>query len=392
MAVRVRPGESRELALLLAATAGDPDRAAVRELMAGPLDWTRLTRLAVSSHATPGIWAVVSAFPDLPQEARALQSIAVVNDFRRHHIRNLVARVVGDLAEEGIEVLVLKGAALLAGGVSSAPARTMSDIDILVTAGSPEDAWRACLARGWTLLDLSWTEELYRRHHHLPPLLDPEGINMGLEVHRVLVLGMERLGIDLAAILARSREVSVGGVSVRVPSTEDLLFHDCVHFAWSNKLQKGAWRAFSDAHVITSDPAFSWDRFVQVVMETRGQQCCYWTLRLGRVLADLPVPDEVLRSLDPSSGGVFSGLLERHFVRQILEPSAEAAVSDRVRRWLWHTAMKDGSASDPSVNPWYLGAVDVPREPDAKPPAPPRGALRAVVSTAGYLAGLVARR
>jgi hypothetical protein len=54
--------------------------------------------------------------------------------------------------------------------------------------------------------------------------------------------------------------------------------------------------------------------------------------------------------------------------------------------------MKDGSASDPSVNPWYIGAVDVPREPDEKPPAPPRGALRAAVSTAGYLAGLVARR
>lgn len=389
-ALKVRAGESRELALMLAASAGDPDSDAVRQLMAGPLDWSQLTQLAVRSHATPGIWAVVSAFPDLPDEAKALQSLAVVNDFRRHHIRNLVARVVSDLAAEGIDVLVLKGAALLVGGVTRPPARTMSDIDVLVTGGSPEAAWRVCLARGWKLVDPAWTEDLYRQHHHLPPLRDPDGIDVGLEVHRSMLLGIERLGVDMTAILARSREVVVRGVAIRVPSTEDLLLHDCLHFAWSNKLHHAAWRAFSDAHAITSDPAFSWARFLDVATASRAQQCCYWTLRLGRVLADLSVPDDVLHGLDPSSGGAFSSLLERHFVRQVLEPSAEAAVSERVRRWLWHVAMHDRRAPDPSSNPWNVGAVEVPREEGLAVPAP-RGAFRAAVSTAGYLAGLVTR-
>jgi hypothetical protein len=126
--------------------------------MAGRLDWAVLTRLAIESHATTGLWDVVSRFPDLPDEAETLQSLAVLNDFRRYHIRSLVARVAKELRVVGIEVLALKGAALLSGGVARPALRTMSDIDLLVVKGSPEEAWRVCQSNGWTLLDEAWTE------------------------------------------------------------------------------------------------------------------------------------------------------------------------------------------------------------------------------------------
>lgn len=389
-APKLHPRESREQALMLAATGGDPQRESVRTLMSGPLDWANLTRLAINSHATPGIWAVVSAYPNLPREAQALQSLAVVNDFRRYHIRSLVARVVADLRAVGIEVLVLKGAALLVGGVTRPLARTMSDIDVLVTKGSPEQAWRLCVDRGWTLVDPAWTEEVYRTHHHLPPLVDPDGIQVGLEVHRSLLLGTERLGIDVAAIRERSREVDVGGVAVRVPSVEDLLLHDCLHFAWSNKLQHSSWRAFADAHLIVGDDSFDWDRFVAVAMSTRARQCCYWTLRLGRLLADLTVPDRVLATLNPRQGGLLAPLLERHFVSQILDPEAEAALAERARRWLWYAALHERGTRDRGNNPWNVGAVEVPGE--GPQVTAPRGALRAAASTVGYLTRLVTSR
>lgn len=389
-APKLHPRESREQALMLAATGGDPQRESVRSLMSGPIDWAALTRLAVNAHATPGIWAVVSAYPGLPREAQALQSLAVVNDFRRYHIRSLVGRVVGELREAGIEVLALKGAALLVGGVNRDLSRTMSDIDILVTKGSPEKAWRVCVENGWTMVDPTWTEDVYATHHHLPPLLDPDGIQVGLEVHRALLLGIEHLGIDVAAIRDRSRQVDVGGVPVRVPSAEDLLLHDCLHFAWSNKLQHGSWRAFADAHLIVSDARFDWDRFLSVALATRARQCCYWTLRLAHVLADLPVPDHVLATLDPRLGGSWAGLLERHFVRQILDPEAEVQISERVRRWLWYAALHERGTSDRGTNPWNVGAVEVPGEGPSK--TAPRGALKAALSTVGYLTGLVTSR
>jgi hypothetical protein len=373
---------SPEMALLMAASGGDPASQPVRTLMAGRLDWTELTRLAVQAHATPGLWQVISAFPNLPAEAYTLQSLAVVNDFRRYHIRSLTARVSRDLAAEGIDVLALKGAALLAGGVSRPASRTMSDIDLLVVRGSPERAWKICRANGWTLVDEALMEELYQSHHHLAPLLDPDGVTIGLELHRKLLPGVDRLGVDVNAIVSRSRVVQVGDVPVRVPSVEDLLLHSCLHFAWSNKLRTGVWRTFADVHSIIGDPAFAWDRFVSLATTRRSKQCCYWTLRLGRVIADVNVPDDVLKQLDPTSGGRLSKLLERHFAIQIADPGAEAAVAQRARRWLWFAGMRESVASREADALWNEGSLEVSREDSNG--TPQRGALRAALATCEY--------
>jgi hypothetical protein len=378
------------MALLLAASRGDPSSEAVRRLMAGRLDWVELTRLAVESHATVGLWEVVSTFPNLPGEAEVLQSLAVVDDFRRYHIRSLVARVSRELEREGIQVLALKGAALLVGGVSHPISRTMSDIDLLVVKGSPETAWALCRSHGWTLVDEAWTEELYRGHHHLPPLLDPDGVSIGLELHRALLPGLDDLGIDVNDIVARSRVVQVGDTPVRVPSVEDLLLHACLHFAWANKLRRGALRAYVDAHAILSDPAFDWDRFVRAVTSRRAKQCCYWTLRLGRAVADLGVPDDVLARLDPLQGGRFATLLERHFTTQLSDMSADASIAERVQRWLWFEALRERSRSDESDRLWNVGALEIPQV-GGSAPRPKRGALRAALRTCGYFARLVSR-
>jgi hypothetical protein len=380
---------SPEMALLMAASRGDPSREVVRRLMAGRLNWRELTRLAVESHATPGLWQVVSSFPDLPAEASALQSLAVLHDFRRYHIRSLTARVTRELSRAGIEVLALKGAALLVGGVARPTPRTMADIDLLVIRGSPDEAWRICRANGWTLVDNAWTAELYQGHHHLAPLLDPDGVTVGLELHRRLLPSVDRLGVDVGAIVARSRVVQVRDVPVRVPSVEDLLFHACLHFAWSNKLVHGVWRAFADVHAILADATFDWDRFVSVPTSRRAKQSCYWTLRLGRAVADLSVPDDVLQRLDPSSGGPFANFFERHFTLQITDPGAQEALAHRARRWLWFAAMQEPSSSSEADEVWNEGALQVPGEDNY--PRAPRGALSAALSSCGYFIRLIRR-
>jgi hypothetical protein len=357
--------------------------------MSKPLDWERLTRLAVESHATPRLWDVVSAFPDLPPEAQALQVIAAVNEFRLYHIRSMLVRTVTDLREAGVEVVLLKGAALLAGAVAKPTQRTMVDIDLLVSSGSPDVAWQVSQAKGWRIGD-SMTTEAYREHHHLPPLVDSEGIGIGLELHRSLLPGIERLGLDADALLARSRTIRMGQTELRVPSREDLLLHACLHFAWSNKLSRGAWRTFADVHAIASDPQFDWTRFLDVVTTRRMRQSCYWTLRMGERLADLQVPAEVLKRLDPLSGGWLGPLLERHFACRIANPEAMAMVAERVLRWGWFAAMRESSTSGEADEIWWEGHVETSER--QRPAATrTRGPFRRVIGTASYIAQLAVR-
>ncbi len=385
--VKLESYAAPEAALLLVSTSGDPANATVRRLMERPINWPLLTRLAFESHATVGLWGVISGYSGLPKEARALQGLALLNDFRRHHIRGLAARVTRELKSEGIEVLVLKGAALLVGGVARPIARTMSDIDLLVVGGSPDNAWQVCRRNGWALVDESFTQEMYRDHHHLPPLLDPDGINVGLELHRTLLPGLSRLGVDVGAIISRSRIVVVDGTEVRVPAVEDLLLHACLHFAWSNKLRHSAWRAFADAHAIVADPSFDWDRFLATARSRRARLCCYWTLRLGRAVADLDVPDRVLKELDPSSGGPIGTLLERHFAIQLADHAAEEEIAERVQRWLWLTAFGERTRSREAKHLMSLGALELPQRGASA--RPPRGPLVAGLRTFRYFAKLV---
>jgi hypothetical protein len=379
---------SPEAALLLAASSGEPSRRRIRELMAGPLDWPRLTRLAIESHATPGLWNVVSAFPNLPKESEALQTVAVLNDLRRYHIRSLVGSTIRDLRQAGVEVLVLKGAALLAGAIDNATPRTMSDIDMLVYQGSPEHAWRICQSKGWIIADPAATEGLYSEHHHLPPLVDSSGIGVGLELHRRLLSGVDRLGLDIPAFLSRSRTVTVGATEVRVPSREDVLLHACLHFAWSNKLSRGAWTTYADVHAIIADPSFSWERFLALATTTRRvRQCCYWTLRMGARVADLSVPEEVLARLDSSAGGPFGTLLERHFACRIANPDEASRVAERVQRWCWFAALRESSTSGEADVVWVQGDVEQP-EQSGHVVMQRRGPVRALIGTVSYLSRL----
>lgn len=376
------------MALLLASSRGDPDRDVIKRLMAGRLNWPLLTQLAIDAHATPGLWEVVSSYPNLPDEVGRLQEVAVWNDLRRFHIRSLVAKLSQQLRNEGIEVLALKGAAFLAGAVARPTPRTMSDIDLLVLNGAPERAWNICRSNGWSLVDESWTEERYRTHHHLPPLVDPDGVRIGLELHRTLLAGVDRLGLDTLAFVKRARSVDVNNVRVMVPSVEDLLLHNCLHFAWSNKLRRGAWRAYADAHSVVSDPNFSWGRFVDVATSRRMRQSCYWTLRLGKVVADLNVPDDVLVALDPSSGGRLAGLLERHFATQLSALQTDDPVAERAQRWLWFMAMRERSTSREANELWNEGALQVLGDGDATS-RPHRGVVRAAMDSWGYFVRLL---
>ena len=128
---------------------------------------------------------------------------------------------------------------------------------------------------------------------------------------------------------------------------------------------------------------------MSVATTRRAKQCCYWTLRLGRVVAEVSVPDDVLKRLDPSSGGPLANFLERHFSIQIADPGAEDAVAQRVRRWLWFAAMREPSRSREAEALWNEGSLDVPGE-DANHP-PQRGALRAALATSGYFIKLISR-
>lgn len=375
--------------MLLCACGGTADE--LRARVQSPLDWSRLARVAASFQAAAPLWHRLSETPGmvLPPDARALQSVAVLSVYRVWHIRALLERVVQRLGTEGIEVMLLKGASLLATSAATACPRSMSDLDLLVVRGSPERAWDACRDAGWTLLDHAWTPALYRSHHHLAPLRDPKRIGVGLELHRALFPDGCPLRVDVAAMLRRSSRVQLGNERVLVQAPEDLLLHVCLHFAWSHAMESAAWRTFADIGTVVADSRFAWPRFLEVVRPTRGASACYWALRLAAAAASIDVPRDVLNTLRPSFPSALGVCLERHFLAQSALADAPAEkLSQRVREFLWDTAVRPRASGHGAVRPWHFGPRTLVEETGVsadKAKAPAEHAFSTAITTIGYL-------
>jgi hypothetical protein len=349
-----RPDGWQEARLVFLTAAGPRADERMRDLLAGELDWSLVGWLAERENATRHLHRRLAAIaPDrMPAELRAaLHQRALVTEFRQSYLQQRLEEAVRTLAQAGIDVLLLKGAALVQSVYRSFEDRPMGDLDLLVHREQAWDAQRLLCAHGWARLHARNPDEYYEGHSHLPPLDDARGTGIGLELHTDLFVEGHPFRLQPAQIWSAADAVDVGGVRVFVPSITHLLLHNCLHFAWSHLLQHGAWRCFLDTGTLLASGRVDWDDFLAVAHETRAATCSYWTLRLARVLADIAVPERVLEALRPPRPRGLEGMIERHFVACLLPPESRCP-SERIGEWFWEAAIRPRWSGHRNVRPW----------------------------------------
>jgi hypothetical protein len=341
-------------------TAGGPAcDARIRALLADPLDWARVTALAGAENALAPVWERVS--DGLPEVAGTeLRRGAWVAEFRQGWLEERLDAALAVLRDEGVDVVLLKGAAMARGVHRSFSARPMRDADLLVR---PDDAWRAqrlLLEAGWAPADPASApaeaDARYRDHHHLPTLVDGRGTGLGLELHTALFPPGHPFRVDAADVWARAQRLDRG---VQVPSPEDLVIHLAIHFVWSHQARSGAWRCFRDLAALAAEGGVHWGALVELARDARAGSCCYWALRLARAAAAVPVPAAVLEELRPRARAGALALLERHFLAGLL-PEGRACPSVRLARAAWVAAVQPQRAGHGRVRPWGFDDAPTP--------------------------------
>lgn len=141
------------------------------------------------------------------------------------------------LAPLGVPLVLLKGTAYAAAGLSPAVGRTIGDLDILVPREALETVEGALLANGWALLkDDAYDDSYYRRWmHELPPLVRVESGRL-IDVHHTILPPTARPTPDAAAMLAEAVPLG-GGWSVLSP--EDMVIHSAAHLFADGDLAGG---------------------------------------------------------------------------------------------------------------------------------------------------------
>jgi hypothetical protein len=141
------------------------------------------------------------------------------------------------LVPTGMPVVLLKGTAFVATGLSAGQGRQIGDLDILVPRERIDEAEAALIAAGWEWVKPDpYDDDYYRRWmHELPPLIHRERDRM-IDVHHTILPLTARITPDAAALIERSVTLENG---LRVPAPEDLVIHAAAHLIADGDLQGG---------------------------------------------------------------------------------------------------------------------------------------------------------
>lgn len=222
-------GYSPEISLLLAclrpsAVGSQPTRG-----VSGSLDWERFLDLC-SWHRVSGLVHEAMSPRGGPVEMPEWVSARLERRYERAARRAIrlnheLGRVLSALVDRGIEVVLLKGAALVHTVYADPALRPMGDLDLLVPEDRLDDAERVVLGLGYEFFDSPEARALAReKHRHYPRLTKEEG-RYAVELHRHIVEKGSPLNFDVAELWSSARPVPPDGSRLRVLSAEDQLVH-----------------------------------------------------------------------------------------------------------------------------------------------------------------------
>lgn len=267
---------------------------------------------------------------------------ARMRGLRRHSllrsmlVRASAAEAIGALTTAGIDVMVLKGAALASTVYDDAALRPMLDADLLLRPATVPAADRVVRSLGYQGRPVAESRHLVMRHGVNYTRADGAELDLHWMAHRALAPpGMSRTfprlpwdaGLAADEWWDRARTIELmRGVPVLAPSATDLLVHVCLHGAFGGFDARIRWVADADATLRAEGAAVDWDGLVDQAARRRVSHTLGDALHYLRQQQDLPVPGEVVERLAAAPSSPRRGLAERWSTRPL--PRRAAVVGD----------------------------------------------------------------
>ena len=154
------------------------------------------------------------------------------------------------LASVDCPVVLLKGTAFVAAGLSAGRGRAVGDTDILVPRAALAEVERALLGAGWEWVKPDPYDDQYYREwmHELPPLIHRERDRI-VDVHHTILPLTARVRPDAEALIADALPLG-NGLSVLSPA--DMIVHAAAHLFADGDLSGGL-RNLWDIHCLVEE-------------------------------------------------------------------------------------------------------------------------------------------
>jgi hypothetical protein len=274
---------------------------------AGSIDFKSLTKLEWDSVIQQSIRHSVSAL--FYRRLKKLSSEAPIPDdvLKRLHeeylqsvARNIrlyheLSKRLKILADDNIQVIVLKGAHLGEIVYGSIGLRTMADVDLLFRKEDLARAQKRLMAAGYSSIDKQFA----------------------IDFHWNIDLTIANLDIDTEGMWERAQPTAIAGVNVLALSPEDLLLHLCTHLAFHHHFGFAGLRALCDVRETINHyhDQIDWGEIQRRAVRWGAGNSVYLTLSLAREFLGVQAPKGFIAALKPegSDSRAREWALERMF-------------------------------------------------------------------------------
>ncbi len=184
----------------------EPARAAQLSLQ----QWTSLLTVAHAERLLASLAYRLTGFDSPPGAARVLDRARRSAEVERTQALWEAEMARRALAGIDAPVILLKGTAYVAAGLTAGQGRLIGDLDILVPRDRLDAVEAALLAAGWEWVKAdAYDDAYYRQHmHELPPLIHRERDRM-IDVHHTILPPTARHGrVDAATLIAAARPLT----------------------------------------------------------------------------------------------------------------------------------------------------------------------------------------
>lgn len=210
----------------------DPSRVAALD----PTAWTALIAIARAEQILGTLAHRVEAQPLPETVARAMADARAAA--AQQQVAALWEAEMAHRALAGVApVILLKGTAYAAAGLSAGIGRSIGDLDILLPRDRLDAAEAALLAAAWEWVKPDpYDDDYYRRWmHELPPLIHRDRDRM-IDVHHTILPLTARIRPDAAAMIDAATPLDNG---LRILAPTDMLLHNVAHLLADGDLSGG---------------------------------------------------------------------------------------------------------------------------------------------------------
>jgi hypothetical protein len=310
----------------------------------GLAEWDLLLRQAAGADITSILLVVLEdagLLPLVPAAPRAhLEWARAAASRHAQAVRYEVRQIGRALADTGLPLILLKGAAYAIAGRSPGRGRMFSDIDILVPKQRLDEVEAALMLDGWISTHHDAYDQRYYREwmHELPPMRHIRRGNV-IDVHHAILPETAAQRPDPAKLRAAAvpaGECPSGSPAILVLAPHDMVLHSAVHLFFDGEFEHGL-RDLVDLHRLLrefgGEPGF-WTGLPARARELQLARPLFYALRYCRHLLGTPVPPEVEEALrEDAPGRPLRWLMDRLFGRVLLprHPSCEDRFSGLAR-------------------------------------------------------------